>query len=54
MSCGCPVIASNIPPVKEIINNSQITVKPTDINEIANGIVKYIENQDFRNKMIKE
>ncbi|MDP2090199.1 MAG: glycosyltransferase family 1 protein [Candidatus Gracilibacteria bacterium] len=54
MSCGCPVVVSDIGPFNEIVLKSQVIVNPYDINSITEGIFKYIDDKDFRNKMIDE
>ncbi|MEF2174950.1 MAG: glycosyltransferase family 1 protein, partial [Candidatus Absconditabacteria bacterium] len=54
LACDCPVVASKIPVFEEILGSSQILVNPNNPQEIANGIIKYIENKDFRKQMIIE
>ncbi|MDD2870863.1 MAG: glycosyltransferase family 1 protein [Candidatus Gracilibacteria bacterium] len=54
MSCGCPVVVSDIGPFNEIVLKSQVIVNPYDIKSIKEGILKYINDKDFRNKMIDE
>lgn len=54
LACGCPVVASDIPVFNEILWNSQIIVNPDNQNEIAEWILKYIEDNKFRNENILE
>lgn len=54
MSCWCPVVVSDIWPFNEIVLKSQVIVNPYDINSITEWIFKYIDDKDFRNKMIDE
>lgn len=54
MSCWCPVVVSDIWPFNEIVWNSQIVVDPYNIIDISAWIVKYLEDNDFRNKMVEE
>ena len=51
MTCGCPVIASNIWPFKEICWESQILVDPMDINQVVLWWEKYIKDSNFRKQM---
>lgn len=54
MSCWCPVVVSDIWPFNEIVLKSQVIVNPYDIKSIKEWILKYINDKDFRNKMIDE
>lgn len=54
LACSCPVVVSNIQPFKEIVWDSQILVNPDNIEDISNWIIKYIENKNFREKMVIE
>jgi glycosyltransferase involved in cell wall biosynthesis len=53
MSAGIPVIASNFPLWKEIIegNNCGICVNPLDVNEISEAINYLTENEDIAREM---
>jgi glycosyltransferase involved in cell wall biosynthesis len=54
MKCACPVVISNILPFLEIVWNSQIVVDTNNIEEISTWIMKYIEDNKFRDRMSKE
>lgn len=54
MSCGCPVVTSDKPPMSELVLSSQITVDPTDYKKIAQGMEKVLSNSVTRKQMIKE
>lgn len=53
MSCGCPVVTSNINPMKELIGDKQITVDPHNPKAIADECKKIIENKEYRENLIQ-
>lgn len=52
MSCGCPVVTSNISSMPEVAGEAAVLVDPNNVDEIASGIRKLIEEKEFRNKII--
>lgn len=50
--CGCPVVASNAGSIPEIVGNAAVLVDPTNINSIAEGIVKIWNDNELREKLI--
>jgi glycosyltransferase involved in cell wall biosynthesis len=48
MACGCPVIASDIPSLRERCGNAAIYCDPTDIDAIAAAVERVMENPDIR------
>ena len=44
MACGAPVITSDIPSIRETVGDVALLVSPTDVNELARGIVRLLEN----------
>lgn len=44
MSCGTPVIASNAGAIPEVVGDSAILVDPLDIESIADGVVKMVDD----------
>lgn len=54
MASGCPVIASSIGSVPELLNNKGILVKPRDEIELANAIIKVLKDENLQNKMSDE
>lgn len=52
MSYGTPVIASNIPPLREVCGDAAIYVDPYDEADIARGIEIVCNDYDLRAKMI--
>jgi len=51
---GKPVITSNLSPMKEVAGNAAYLVEPTDVNSIREGVLKVINDSDFREKLIRE
>ena len=53
MSCGIPVIGSDLPPIKKFIEsyNSGIIVDPLDPNNIANAEIKLLEDSELCSKL---
>lgn len=51
MACGAPVITSPKGAVPEIVADCTLFVVPDDINNIADGIMKLIEDNDFAKEL---
>lgn len=45
MSCGCPVIASNISSIPEVVGNAGLLVEPSNIMDIKNSLEKLLDSQ---------
>ena len=54
MACGCPVITSDIPVMREICGDAAYFVNPYEIESIKDGIMKVIENKNLRNELIQK
>lgn len=56
MACGRPVIASNLPGVRTVVDNSKngFLVNPGDIDELASKIQYLLEHKDLREEFGKE
>jgi len=55
MACGCPVVAGRTSSLPEICDEAAVLVDPYDINDIARGIKKAIENKEkLKEKGIKQ
>jgi glycosyltransferase involved in cell wall biosynthesis len=48
MACGTPVLASNATAVPEVVGDAALLVEPTDVNAIAEGIVRIAHDRDLR------
>lgn len=53
MSCGLPVVAWDLPVYKDIFKENIIQVKENDIQSFADEIIKLIENNSSRRKIIE-
>jgi glycosyltransferase involved in cell wall biosynthesis len=54
MACGCPVITSDIPVMREICGDAACYVNPYEIESIKDGIIKVLEDKDFRNELVQK
>lgn len=53
-SMGTPVLTSNIGPLNEIAGNDEILVDPNDSKELAEKITKVLNNETFRESIVKK
>ncbi|MBH2809721.1 glycosyltransferase family 4 protein [Serratia liquefaciens] len=53
-ACGCPVLASNQASIPEILGNSALYFNPFDKSEMTQVMINIIENEELRNRLIKE
>jgi len=51
MACGCPVVASSIPPVVETAGDAACLVDALDVDAIADGIRKVLTDNDLRRSL---
>lgn len=54
MSCGVPVITSNISSLPEVGGDAVILVNPEDEDEIGNAIIKVLEDKNLRELLIRK
>lgn len=54
MACDCPVIASNVTSIPEVVGDAAILVNPYDINEIADAMVNLFGNSQLRKELIEK
>ena len=52
MACGVPVIASNIPVLKEIAEEAAMFFNPNDENDMAKVMTEIVNNKKLREKLI--
>ena len=53
MACSCPVVASNIPSLKERCGDAAIYCDPNNPEDIATKISSIIDDENLRNKHIQ-
>lgn len=51
-ACGCPVVTSTVASCPEVAGDGAELVDPYEIDSIAKGIVKIVDNREYREKMI--
>jgi glycosyltransferase involved in cell wall biosynthesis len=51
MSCGAPVITSNITSTPEIAGNAALLINPRDPEELKSSILTLINNEELRNEL---
>ena len=51
MACGCPVIASDIPALREVCGKAVAYCDPENPDDIAKTILEVLQNNDIMNKM---
>ncbi len=54
MSCGTPVITSNVTSLPEVVGNAGILVSPTDINGLASAIVRILTDSELRQALCQK
>lgn len=53
-ACGCPVLTSDKTSCPEIAGDCAVIINPYEIEDIKNGILKVIQDNDYREEIIKE
>jgi glycosyltransferase involved in cell wall biosynthesis len=51
MSCGVPVVASNVTAIPEVVGDAGILVSPSNVDEFAKSIVDVLTNQNLSNAL---
>lgn len=54
MACGCPVITSNKSSMPEVAGDAAVLVDPIDIDEIADAMMKIVEDEELRKKLVNK
>lgn len=54
MSCGVPVITSNVSSLPEVVGDAALLIDPEDINELSGAMDKAINDTALREQMIKK
>jgi glycosyltransferase involved in cell wall biosynthesis len=52
MACGSPVITSNLSSLKEIANDSALTINPESVDELSGAMRKIINDKSLRSTLI--
>jgi glycosyltransferase involved in cell wall biosynthesis len=54
MACGTPVLTSNVTSLPEVAGDAALQVDPLDIESIAQGILKLVEDPQRRDEYIRK
>lgn len=53
-ACGCPVVTSNISSMPEVAGDGAELIDPNNAEDIANSVIKILDDKEYRNKLIKK
>ena len=53
MSCGCPVIISDIPVLRELYDDSALYIDPYDSEDIKRNNLKLLDNSNIYNNLVE-
>jgi glycosyltransferase involved in cell wall biosynthesis len=54
MSCGTPVLTSNVSSLPEVAGHAALLVDPLDVDAIAEGMSRLIADEDLRHTLVEE
>lgn len=54
MSCGIPVITSDVTSIPEVVKDAAIKINPHDIDDMSNAIYEVYGNPDLRKNLIRK
>ncbi|MGZ4861814.1 MAG: glycosyltransferase family 4 protein [Halobacteriota archaeon] len=54
MACGCPVIASNVSSLPEVVGEAALLVDPYDIEALAQAMLTVLEDDELKKEMSKK
>jgi len=54
MSCGCPVVVSNVASLPEVCGDAAYYVDPHDVESIAHGMYTVLSNDELRQRLIEK
>lgn len=52
MSCGCPVIVSNVSSLPEIVSDAGLFINPDSVKSMVEGLISMIANENLRKNFI--
>ncbi len=53
MACGCPVVASNVCSISEVVRNAAILFNPYSVSELVTAINSVLSDIELRKKLIE-
>ncbi|HYA33196.1 MAG TPA: glycosyltransferase family 1 protein [Candidatus Bathyarchaeia archaeon] len=54
MACGCPVIASNVSSLPEVVGEAALLVDPYDVEAMANAMLTVLEDDELKKEMSRK
>ncbi len=54
MACGCPVLASDIPVIREVCNDAAQYFNPYNVNDIIRAITQYLDESDVIKEKMRQ
>jgi len=54
MACGTPVLTANVTAMPEVVGDAGLLVDPYDVEAIAHGIRRLVEDSALREELRKE
>ena len=54
MSCGCPVLASDIPVIREVCGEAVLYFDPYNVNDIKRAITQYLNESDVIKEKMRQ
>jgi len=54
MACGCPVVASNVASIPEVVGDAALLFNPYNMNDIAEKILTVLENKQLKSELINK
>lgn len=52
MSCGTPVISSNVSSIPEVVGDAGILINPNDTEELSNAIMRILNDENLKRQLI--
>jgi len=52
MSCGCPVICSNISSIPEVVGDAAVLFEPESVESLVAALLELLDNTPFRNELL--
>jgi glycosyltransferase involved in cell wall biosynthesis len=54
MACGCPVVASNVSSLPEVVGDAALLVDPFDVEKLTQAMLTLLENDDLKKEMSRK
>jgi glycosyltransferase involved in cell wall biosynthesis len=54
MACGCPVIASNVSSLPEVVGEAGLLVDPYDVKALAQAMLTVLEDDELKREMSRK